>query len=100
MSGAFAAGLILDEVHYRDFYNAGEHKVEELISPIATFLVPIFFVRMGMLVDLTTFAQVEILGFAAVLTLAAIVGKQACSLAIFGGGVKKTGDWFGHDSPR
>jgi len=36
-----------------------------------------------MLVDLTTFARVEILGFAAVMTLAAIIGKQACSLAIF-----------------
>ena len=87
--GAFAAGLILDEVHYRDFYDRGEHKVEELISPIATFLVPIFFVRMGMMVDLTTFGNVEILGFAAVLTLAAILGKQVCSLAIFDKGIKK-----------
>ncbi len=81
--GAFAAGLILEEVQYKEFYERGEHSVEELISPIATFLVPIFFVRMGMMVDLTTFGEVQILGFAAVLTLAAIVGKQACSLAIF-----------------
>lgn len=81
--GAFAAGLILEEVQYREFRESGEHSVQELISPIATFLVPIFFVRMGMMVDLTTFGQVQILGFAAVLTLAAIVGKQACSLAIF-----------------
>ncbi len=81
--GAFAAGLILEEVYYKDFYDRGEHHVEELISPIATFLVPIFFVRMGMMVELSTFAQVEILGFAAVMTLAAIIGKQACALAIF-----------------
>jgi len=81
--GAFAAGLILDRVHFQQFRERGEHTIEELISPIATFLVPIFFVRMGMLVDLTTFARVEILGFAAVMTIAAIVGKQACSLAIF-----------------
>ncbi|MBD3257229.1 cation:proton antiporter [candidate division GN15 bacterium] len=87
--GAFAAGLILDEVHYREFYDRGEHKVEELIAPIATFLVPIFFVRMGMMVDLTTFGEVEILGFAAVLTLAAIIGKQVCSLAVFDRGIKK-----------
>ncbi|RME32006.1 MAG: cation:proton antiporter, partial [Candidatus Zixiibacteriota bacterium] len=45
--GAFAAGLILEEVHYRDFQHRGEHSIEELIAPIATFLVPIFFVRMG-----------------------------------------------------
>jgi Kef-type K+ transport system membrane component KefB len=81
--GAFAAGLILEEVHFKGFRDRGEQQLQELISPIATFLVPIFFVRMGMLVDLTTFAKVEILGFAAVMTLAAIVGKQACSLAIF-----------------
>jgi len=81
--GAFAAGLILDEVHYKEFSDAGEHGIEELIEPISIFLVPIFFVSMGMRVDLTTFGQIEILGFAAVLTLAAILGKQVCSLAIF-----------------
>ena len=81
--GAFAAGLILEEVQFTKFRERGEHSIHELITPIATFLVPIFFVRMGMLVDLTTFARVEILGFAAVMTIAAIIGKQACSLAIF-----------------
>jgi Kef-type K+ transport system membrane component KefB len=81
--GAFAAGLILDKVHYKEFSEAGEHGIDELIEPISTFLVPIFFVSMGMAVDLTTFAQVEILGFAAVMTVVAILGKQVCSLAIF-----------------
>ncbi len=81
--GAFAAGLILEEVHYKGFTDRGDRHIKELIEPIATFLVPIFFVRMGMLVDLTTFARVEILGFAAVMTFAAIIGKQVCSLAIF-----------------
>ncbi len=81
--GAFAAGLILEPVHYTKFRERGDHSIEELIEPISIFLVPIFFVRMGLLVDLTTFGQVEILGFAAVLTLVAIIGKQACSLAIF-----------------
>jgi Kef-type K+ transport system membrane component KefB len=81
--GAFAAGLILDEIHFHQFREKGEHHIEELIAPIATFLVPIFFVRMGMMVELSTFARLEILGFAAVLTLAAILGKQVCSLAIF-----------------
>ncbi len=81
--GAFAAGLILDEIHFHQFREKGEHSIDELIAPIATFLVPIFFVRMGMMVELNTFARLEILGFAAVLTLAAILGKQVCSLAIF-----------------
>ncbi len=81
--GAFAAGLILEEVQYKNFRERGDHGLQELIAPISIFLVPIFFVRMGMLVDLSTFGQVEILGFAAVLTAAAVVGKQACALAVF-----------------
>lgn len=81
--GAFAAGLILEEVHFTKFRERGEHGIEELIEPITTFLVPVFFVRMGMMVELSTFADVSILGFAAALTIAAIVGKQVCSLAIF-----------------
>jgi Kef-type K+ transport system membrane component KefB len=81
--GAFAAGLILDKVQYKNFTERGEHRLEELINPIATFLVPIFFVRMGAMVNLTTFGQIEILGFAACMTLAAVVGKQVCSLAIW-----------------
>jgi len=81
--GAFAAGLIMEEVFYKDFTDRGEHQLEELIKPISVFLVPIFFVRMGMMVDLTTFTDTKILGFAAVLTIAAIIGKQVCSLAIF-----------------
>jgi Kef-type K+ transport system membrane component KefB len=87
--GAFAAGLILEDVHFKDFENRGEHQLEDLLSPIATFLVPIFFVRMGMLVDLTTFADLTILGFAAVLTVAAIAGKQVCSLAVFERGLNR-----------
>src|SRR5919199_1381038 len=37
--GAFAAGLILDPVHYRDFTDRGEHTIEELIRPLGGFLV-------------------------------------------------------------
>jgi len=89
--GAFAAGLILEEVHYKPFFTNGreKHTVNEMIEPIATFLVPIFFVRMGMLVELKTFGHMEILAFAGVMTVAAIIGKQACSLAIFTKGINR-----------
>jgi Kef-type K+ transport system membrane component KefB len=80
--GAFSAGLILDPVHYRGFLDRGEHTIEESIEPIASFLVPVFFVLMGIKVELATFGQVEILGFAAALTVVAIIGKQACSLGV------------------
>lgn len=81
--GAFAAGLILEKVHYTEYRAWAGSSLEELIEPISTFLVPIFFVRMGMMVDLTTFGHADILLFAAVMTIVAIIGKQACSLAIF-----------------
>ena len=88
--GAFAAGLLLDEVHYSDFREHGiDHTVEHLVEPIAAFLVPVFFVQMGMTVDLTTFGNVQILGFAAVLTVVAILGKQVCSWGVLAKGLDK-----------
>jgi Kef-type K+ transport system membrane component KefB len=78
--GAYAAGLILEDVHFEDFKNRGERHLEDLVQPISTFLVPIFFVVMGMRVDLTVFGQLNVLGLAAALTVAAILGKQLCSL--------------------
>ncbi len=79
--GAFAAGMILSGTNFKDIFTHEERKLEELLSPISAFLVPIFFVYMGMNVDLSTFSNLNVLAFAAVLTLAAIIGKQVCSLA-------------------
>jgi len=83
--GAYAAGLILEDVHYRDFTERGEHRLEELLQPIAVLLVPVFFVLMGMRVDLSAFGRADVLWFAALLTLAAVLGKQACGLGALGG---------------
>ena len=87
--GAFAAGLILDEVHYQDFRDRGEHSIEELLHPIAAFLVPVFFVWIGARVDLSAFGQVGILGFAAMLSLAAIAGKMICALGVLERGLDR-----------
>jgi len=80
--GAFAAGLILDGVRYRDLGEQTKHSIEELIHPIASFLVPIFFVLMGARVDLSTFGRGRVLGFAALLSLAAILGKMICAAGV------------------
>ena len=82
--GAYAAGLILEDAHFRHFADGGEQQLEHLVHPISTFLVPVFFVLMGMRVDLTAFASMDVLGLAALLTVAAILGKQACSLGAIG----------------
>lgn len=85
--GAFAAGLILEEVHFRDFRE--RISMHELIRPITTFFVPIFFVLMGIRVRLEMFASLQVLGLAAALTIAAIIGKQICGLAIREKGIDK-----------
>jgi Kef-type K+ transport system membrane component KefB len=87
--GAYAAGLILEEVHWREFERRGEQRLENLIQPIAEFLVPVFFVLMGMRVELQTFGHANILLLAFLLTVMAIVGKQACALGVWGRGVDR-----------
>jgi Kef-type K+ transport system membrane component KefB len=87
--GAFAAGLILEDVHFRDFTGRGEQGLEDLIRPISSFLVPVFFVVMGARTSLASLASGPVLGLAAALTLAAIVGKQACSAGVLGRGLDR-----------
>jgi Kef-type K+ transport system membrane component KefB len=78
--GAFAAGLVLEEVHFEQHLQRGEPPLHESLEPLIALLVPVFFIRMGMLVDLRSFASASVLGFAVLLTLAAIVGKLACGI--------------------
>jgi Kef-type K+ transport system membrane component KefB len=83
--GAFAAGLILEHAHFTDFVGRGERQLEELVQPLTSFLVPIFFVVMGIRTDLRAFAAEGVLLLAAALTAVAIVGKLACALGVSGG---------------
>ena len=87
--GAYAAGLILEDVHWRDFAGRGEPGLRTLVEPVTSFLVPVFFVLMGMRVQLATFDQGGVLGLAALLTLAAILGKQAAALGAVGRGMDR-----------
>jgi len=107
--GAFAAGLVLDPVHFGYFKDpkvvydvkaamedcppAVRHKieraieshahshVEDLIEPVAFFLVPIFFVMTGMSVRLETLFDLPILLLALGITAAAFLGKIVSGLA-------------------
>ena len=82
--GAFAAGLVLEDVHYETLRarDPDRRDLHHLLAPLSGFLVPVFFVLMGMGVDLRVFGRPGVLGFALVLTLAAILGKQLCSLGV------------------
>jgi Kef-type K+ transport system membrane component KefB len=87
--GAFAAGVVLEEVHYKPFVERGERRVEELLFPITTLIVPIFFALMGFRVDLKSFASTQVLLFAALITFVAILGKQICGLGVLERGVDR-----------
>jgi Kef-type K+ transport system membrane component KefB len=82
--GAFAAGLVLEEAHFVDFVGRGEKELEEILQPITSFLVPVFFVVMGMRTDLRAFTGPGVLLLATFITVAAVLGKQACALGVLG----------------
>ena len=78
--GAFAAGLVLEGVPFKELLPDGDG-IEEVLLPVSTVLVPLFFVHMGALVNLRELAGGSVV-LAAALTIAAIVGKQAFALAV------------------
>jgi len=78
--GAFAAGLILEDVHYQDLRDREQHTLEELVRPISYFLVPIFFVLMGMRTDLRSFMDLTVLELAGALCVVAVIGKVVAGI--------------------
>ncbi|MCS7200804.1 MAG: cation:proton antiporter [Patescibacteria group bacterium] len=106
--GAFAAGLVLDPVHFKFFNrpkiveeieksmesikenakndikkiieNYEEKHIEDLIEPISHFLVPIFFITIGMSVDIKTLLDLKTLILALGITLTAFIGKYVSGL--------------------
>ena len=51
--------------------------------------MPVFFVYMGLRVDLRAFASLDVLLFAGALSLAAVASKQICALAVFEKGLNR-----------
>ena len=82
--GAYAAGLVLERVHYEGLSRQGERPLEELVRPIAGFLAPVFFVTMGLQVSLSGLFGPGQLALTGALVAAAILGKQACALGGLG----------------
>jgi Kef-type K+ transport system membrane component KefB len=101
--GAFAAGLILEEVHFRQFDQPSvnrelraavsdaepklreridvvldkhaHHHLEHLMEPVGHLLVPVFFVVAGMHVRLEHLLDAKLVALAGVLTVVAVFGK-------------------------
>jgi Kef-type K+ transport system membrane component KefB len=94
--GAFAAGLILEPAFFAAFEETRRGEtLRSLLNPISTILVPVFFVRTGLLVDLRSFADSHVIVIAGALTVAAWLGKQACMLGVLQRGVNRLAVGFG-----
>ena len=83
--GAFAAGLILSrtDIHAQ---------VEDRIKPVADVLVPVFFVTVGMKVELSAlnpFSETAQLGVALALTIVAVASKLVAGLAVYHPGTRR-----------
>jgi Kef-type K+ transport system membrane component KefB len=84
--GAYAAGLLLDDVSVRPFSDAAEtgvHKIESFVAPIVAVFAPVFFVRTGMNVKLGGLDR-QTLVLALVLVVTAVAGKMASGLGVRG----------------
>jgi Kef-type K+ transport system membrane component KefB/glycine cleavage system regulatory protein len=75
--GAFVAGLSLGKTRQAE-------RIRRELSPIGHVLVPVFFVSIGIDVDVKQLIDPKVLGLAAGLLVVAIVGKVAAALAAVG----------------
>ena len=66
--GAYVMGLALSRTDLK-------HPIQDMLSPVYTFLVPIFFCSMGMMVDVTALCSKPVLIFGGIYTVLAIVAK-------------------------
>jgi Kef-type K+ transport system membrane component KefB len=84
--GAFAAGLIVSD----DYFHKEKDGVtiEDLVFPLESIFAPVFFVLIGMQVNLSVFAEPSTLLLAAGFTVAAVIGKLV-SGAVAGRGVDR-----------
>jgi Kef-type K+ transport system membrane component KefB len=87
--GGFAAGIFLDPYGQGVYTKAEETTLRELLSPISDVLVPLFFVLMGLQVNLASLAEPAALGLGGVLIVCAILGKLACAFGVMRRGIRR-----------
>ena len=75
--GAFAAGVILNDIFDKEMEGLS---LRELLSPVESLIVPLFFVWMGIQVKLEALASKDVLIAGAALTTVAVIGKVLSGL--------------------
>ncbi len=77
--GAFVAGLSLGRTD-------SAPRIQRELTPVGHMFIPVFFLQIGISVDVRTFIDPKVLGIAAGITAVAIVGKVAAGWAATGKG--------------
>ena len=81
--GAFAAGLVVDRALTQHFGGKEPvHRIENAVAPISAIFVPVFFVYMGLRVEVSLFFFPAVLVFAALLSVTAVVSKMVCAVGV------------------
>lgn len=75
--GAFVAGLSLSRTVQSD-------RIRRDVAPIGHLFVPVFFLQIGIDAQIRAFARPEVLGLAAALLVAAVIGKLVSAAGAFG----------------
>ena len=84
--GAYVMGLALSRTDLK-------HPIQEMLTPVYTFLVPIFFCAMGMMVDVSALCSKPVLIFGGIYTVLAVAAKvigcmvpsMCCGFNLLGG---------------
>lgn len=87
--GAFAAGLLLDPYGTGVRAREDHATLGELLHPLSSLFVPLFFILMGAKVHLESLASPMALGFGGILIVCALVGKLACAFGVIGRGIDR-----------
>lgn len=75
--GAFVAGLSLSRSDQRE-------RIERDPTPVGHLFIPVFFLAIGIAVDVTSFVQVEVLEVAGALAVVAVIGKLLAAVGAIG----------------
>ena len=75
--GAFVAGLALSRSDQRE-------RIQRELAPVGHLFIPVFFLGIGINVDVSSFAKPAVLGVAGLLLVVAIIGKLLSALGAIG----------------
>jgi Kef-type K+ transport system membrane component KefB/predicted amino acid-binding ACT domain protein len=75
--GAFLAGLALGRTRQRE-------RIQRELAPVGHLFIPVFFLAIGIDVDVSSFGQVKVLRDAAILLVVAVIGKLVSVFGLFG----------------